>query len=650
MFASLLLSFTLAVSPRWAFENAYDNSNGGDWYIGDNNETALLAWGESYVLWSLAAMARATGHTQYFDRLARHIDAVLAQRDDARGVADYRGISGACWRNTHYQPDGEPYCYAVHSGMLVYPMVEFARLVATWRHRDALAYDGQTWTAKAAAYVAAAKETVAYHDDEWNPAGYYVFRADATFLEYAGVDQPLNQSNALGLALLALHDVTGEPAYLEKATALASRFKAQLTAGPDGEYLWNYWGGPYAGNGEDISHAALNVEFAALAAERGVVFSDDDVDRFALTFLRRVYRDDATFSDFVGGGPSNDASYRPQIGRWLPLARRRTAVYTAVHDVYARDYAPDAIGSGSLLLAWAYLAEHEPVVCPHEFYVVDWNDAGDHQQATAYGANILTVPPDLARGCRIALQVEVANETEAAQWDGEKYHPLTRWRPTAGFEPRSVPYEPRWPFEYSGDAVLFEFEDVFVPGEGIRVMEPPAFTLPAITSTPPTSAEVGAEVQYLPSGIGDPPYWWSLADGPLGLEVDPATGALAWTPSAPGPVTFNLVLENDLGRAAQEFVIEVLPVPSDTSTETGPEDPTTGEAPTTGEPMPETSGELDTSDEPDTTGTSVGSDDSASTTGGAVEEDGCGCRSDGRAGWSAALLLLGLRRRRTFRV
>nr|WP_263430357.1 MYXO-CTERM sorting domain-containing protein [Nannocystis pusilla] len=177
-------------------------------------------------------------------------------------------------------------------------------------------------------------------------------------------------------------------------------------------------------------------------------------------------------------------------------------------------------------------------------------------------------------------------------------------------------------------------------------MEPPAFTLPAITSLPPTSAEVGAEVQYLPIGAGDPPYWWSLADGPLGLEVDPATGALAWTPSAPGPVAFSLVLENDLGRAAQDFVVDVLPVPSDTSTETGPEDPTTGDAPTTGGPAPETSGESETSGEPDTTGTSAGPDDTASSTGGAVGEDGCGCRSDGGAGWSAALLLLGLRRRR----
>lgn len=58
-------------TPRWAFEAAYDDAEGGDWYMHENNGTAPLAWGEGYVLQSLAVMARATGHPIYFDRLAR---------------------------------------------------------------------------------------------------------------------------------------------------------------------------------------------------------------------------------------------------------------------------------------------------------------------------------------------------------------------------------------------------------------------------------------------------------------------------------------------------------------------------------------------------------------------------------------------------
>jgi len=32
------------ISARWAYEDAYDNVNGGDWYRDDHNEAALLAW------------------------------------------------------------------------------------------------------------------------------------------------------------------------------------------------------------------------------------------------------------------------------------------------------------------------------------------------------------------------------------------------------------------------------------------------------------------------------------------------------------------------------------------------------------------------------------------------------------------------------
>jgi hypothetical protein len=638
-----LIALTLAVTPRWAFEAAYDNSGGGDWYMHDDNETALLAWGESYVLQSLAAMARATGHTIYFDRMARHTDAVLAMRDDARGVADYRGISGACWRNTGYQDGGEAYCYAVHSGMLIYPMAEFARLVSTWRHREATAYDGQTYAAKAAAYVAAAQQTVAFHDDEWDADGFYVFRGDATFLDYPGVDQPLNQSNAMGLALLVLHDVTGEPAYLEKATALAQRFKSMITTGGDGANLWNYWGGPFAGDGEDISHAAINVEFAALAAERGVVFTPADIDGFADTFLLRVYRDDATFSDFVGGGPTDDPGYRPQIGRWLRLTGARTGVYTAVHDAFVRDYPPEEIGSGSVLLGWANLAAFEPPVCPPFFYPHDWSDAGDWQEATAYGANVLATPPDLGAGCRVPLTVDAPRTTRAAQWDGEDMHRATTWRPTAGFVRRSVPYEPRWPLVYAEGGVLFEFQDEFVAGEGILVEEPPVFTPPSITSQPPTDGEPGLEIVYAPSGAGDPPFWWSLADGPVGVEVDPASGALAWTPEVAGDVAFSLVLDSDLGSARQDFVIHVEAPAVDTS---GEASSSTGESSGESAGEPATSGDAPTTGDTPTSGGPAGPGDA---TGGADSPDdaGCGCRTAGPTPW--AWLVLALARRRTRR-
>src|SRR5690606_27376297 len=115
---------------------------------------------------------------------------------------------------------------------------------------------------------------------------------------------------------------------------------------------------------------------------------------------------------------TNDPSYRPQVARWLAVARARAGVYTAVRDLYDADYPPDGIGSGSLLLGWALLAEHEPRLCAPYFYVVDWDDQGDARQATAYGANLLTVPPQLDRPCAVEVTFDAARIANVEQWDG----------------------------------------------------------------------------------------------------------------------------------------------------------------------------------------------------------------------------------------
>ena len=545
------------VSARWQYEDAYDNVAGGDWYRDSDNETATLAWGESYVMMSILAMFRATGSPLYLERLAWHADGVLANRDDHRGVSDYRGISTACWQDRHYQTNNEPYCYVVHSGMLGYPLAEFARLVERFGLEEELAYDGETFGAKAAAYVQAAEETVAAHDDQWKSGGYYVFRPDASFMAYPGKDLPLNQSNAMGRMLLALHAVTGNGAYLDKATKLAQRFKAQLTTGASGEYLWNYWGGAYASPGEDISHAAINVDFAAMAAEQGVVFDDADLEAFARTFMGPVYVDDGTLSDHVGGGSTNGTSYRPQAGGWLRLATKRTAIYAAIRDLYEHDYGPSGLGSGSVLHGWAYLAEFEPTHRDHFFYSVDWEDQGDWREATAYGANILTTPADLTAPSVALVTVDVPRPTDVGQWDGSAYHTLLTLRATGGSAVRWLPYETRWPFVYWNDGVLYQFEDTFVSGAGIRVKESAGYELPSIAYTAPTQGATGTPIDYAPTGTGSEPRWWALARFPVGARIDHATGAVTWTPFEPGAYPFTVRLQNDYGFVDQEFTINV---------------------------------------------------------------------------------------------
>lgn len=638
MLPSLLLIATLAVTPRWSFEDAYDNVEGGAWYMGQDNTTATLAWGESYVMSGLAAMFRATGHPMYLERLAAHVDALLLQRDDALGVTDYRGVSGACWRNTSYQDGGEPYCYAVHTGMLVYPMLEYvAALRSAPRYEDRIAADGETLGAKAERYLVAAQESVAFHEFEWNDAGYYVFAPDASFLAYAGQDQPLNQSNALGRVHVLLAALAPGGDDLTKATALASRMQSMITVGGDGAYLWNYWGGALAGDGEDVSHAAINVDFAALCAEHGIVFDEADVLGFATTFMERVYVDDATFSDWVGGGSTNDPGYRPQVGRWLAVARARTGVYTAVRDLYDVDYPPAGIGSGSLLLGWALLAEHEPRLCAPYFYVADWDDQGDARQATAYGANVLTVPPVLEAPCAVELTFDAERSTDVEQWDGDAYHRGATWRASGGFVTRHAPYDPTWPLVYDGRGVLFQFADEFVAGEGIRVAEPRVLVAPAIESEPSLDAELGVEWTYAAQGSGDAPYWWSLVESPHDADIDPATGVITWTPLASGTYAFTVRLENDVGLDEQSFAIEL----SSGGLDWIPPDPLDDD---------DTASATSTTDGTGSEGTTTGLGSGSGLPGETAPPGatGCGCTAPGRApGWPAWLLVLaGVRRRR----
>jgi hypothetical protein len=633
MLVPAIALLTLAVSARWTYEDAYDDVDGGAWYAGQNNEEATLAWGESYVMASLAAMYRATSHPMYLDRLAEHIDALLAQRDDARGVADWRGVSGACWRNLSYQSP-TPYCYAVHTGMLVTPMLEFVSAVQTSPWGSQASYDGESLAAKADRYVVAAQESVEFHAFEWDDAGYYVF-PDVPNLAAARQIQPLNQSNALGRAHVLLAALTGDAEHLAKASALASRFRAEITGAADGALLWNYGAGAYAAPGEDISHAAINVDFAVVAAQHGIVFSDSDLAGFATTFRERIYLDDATFSDFVGGGSTNGDSYRAQIGRWAVLAPWSATTYAAIRDAYDRDYAPP-LGSGSVLLGWALLAEHERKLCAPFFYVADWDDQGEVREATAYGANLQTVPHDLETSCVVPVDHVAPRATVVGQWDGAIYHRVASWTASGGSVRKHIPYDPRFPFVYADDGALFELHDAFVDGDGIVVSEPIALAPPTIDSTAPTDAMLDVPFDYVPVAGGDPPYWWTLVDAPPDARIDPASGAIDWTPLGPGDFAFTIRLDNDVGAVEQSFVVAVS---AGAGLDMKSNDTTADESSTT-------RGDDGTATGSDTTAagpTSAGGDGSGAARG---DDGGCGCGSGARGSAMWALWLPLLRRRR----
>jgi hypothetical protein len=294
-----------------------------------------LAWGESYQMMAYVAMYEATRDVKYLDRLVLHFDAVLSVRDDRDGAHDaIRGRTLPAWGSTRYT-NGTRYCWIVHAGMITYPAGTFIRIVR--EDADLAAPYG----AKADEYLSALEQTVAAFDADWRTGpgdgeGYYLGESLGKYL-------PLNQQNALGRTLIELHAATDAPAYLDKATRLASFFKRRLTTRDDGAYDWAYWPsldaqGP--SSGEDISHAAINADFACLAHENGIVFTAEDMERFADTFTKSISKGDGEFADTVAGTGAS-GRYALSVGRWLALAGYRPAIHGLVREyLYSVDPPP----------------------------------------------------------------------------------------------------------------------------------------------------------------------------------------------------------------------------------------------------------------------------------------------------------------------
>ncbi|HLU69079.1 MAG TPA: hypothetical protein VKZ63_22510 [Kofleriaceae bacterium] len=549
--AAALAALALAPPPAAAgvtLRARFDRvlAEGGDWLMDDTNDAGNLAWGESYVMMALLAA--------YLDELARHADAVLASRDSERGVTDYRGRSEACWQATRPDYTAEPYCFAVHTGMIASPMVEAAAVILADPALSARpAPGGQTLGDRARAFIEAGQAAAAVHADELRTEGedlgYYVYRTDATFLA-AGQKVPLNMMNAMGLLHLALHAATGDADHLERARRLANHLRASLTIATDGGYAWNYRAGPYVAPGEDVSHAALNVAFAARAAAAGVVFDEDDLRRLAITFWRAWIDNDRSYDHVGGSGSQNGGPYRLQLGRWAVLAAIDPSIHAAVRDMYA---GVETTASGSLLLAMALLAETDLPVRGHDFYVADWRDDGDERVATAANANLVVAPdrPDRPQLFRLRYRSSVPFDVE--QWDGETYHVVAEL-PATGGEVRTahVAYHPELFHDYGGHGALFQLTGP----AGIAVLEPEPAEPPAFLGEPPTEAIAGERYAHAPEVSGTGPLRFSLeADPALEVELDPDTGALSFTPPAAGSYRLALAVESDHGEARQEWTV-----------------------------------------------------------------------------------------------
>lgn len=269
--------------------------------------------------------------------------------------------------------EAQEYVFAVHTGMVAYPLAKYIRTVL-----ESTEPKGSRHRGFAERLLAMLRKTVAFHDGEFHirddGIGDYVFPKGAP-IPFDGTIEPYNQSHAMGQALVELYRVTGEKAYRDKVVAMLMGYRAGLRLGASGAYTWTYWtpyGELYNGYSaagavseftpwygpstqtEDISHGAISTEFVHAAREAEI---DDqlptDVARFAATYTENVIRSANQVYRRVDGTGIPSPSGAVQCARWVDYAEQDYRVYENPRAVW------DALrlqpSQGSHALAIAYL-------------------------------------------------------------------------------------------------------------------------------------------------------------------------------------------------------------------------------------------------------------------------------------------------------
>jgi hypothetical protein len=283
-----------------------------------------LAWDESYNLMAFVAMYEGTKNIEYLHKALLRFREMFGDKDNRRESKDeirQRMMRG--WLTAAYT-QGKKYAWLVHAGMITYPVARWSFIV---KRDPAL---NRIYGEAANRYLSEIEEIVESFKDDWRDVpdrneGYYYDR-----VLKRGV--PFNQQNALGRTLISLWLATGKGEYRVKAEKLALFFKHRLVPRQDG-YVWPYW--PDGKDDEDISHAAINVDFAFTAYRAGVVFTKEDMKRFCET-AKWCALGEKGFTLSVGG--AGDASLSRDMGLWGELGFLDRDVRATLHRYFKANW------------------------------------------------------------------------------------------------------------------------------------------------------------------------------------------------------------------------------------------------------------------------------------------------------------------------
>jgi hypothetical protein len=267
------------------------------------------------------------------------------------------------------------YVFAVHTGMIAFPLARYARMVlgsSKLRARHEFAREVRD----------AAVQAVAFHDPEWvsrpDGTGDYVWPKGAP-IPFDGTIQPYNQSQGIGQVLVELFRVTGKPQYRTRVQQLLKAYAPALRIVGDA-YVWTYWppySELYAGYAktagiseytpsypasrqiEDLSHAAISTEFVHAVDDAGIDGGPaTDIQRFTHTFTHKLIRSATGVWFRLDGTGDAVPANAVQCARWGSYAEQDVLVYQQSLRVYDAVQLVPVQGSHALGIAYLNWAKN----------------------------------------------------------------------------------------------------------------------------------------------------------------------------------------------------------------------------------------------------------------------------------------------------
>ncbi len=257
------------------------------------------AWGESYHLRSLIFWYRSTQNQSLLDHILARCNMTLEHSD--RNGDGVPGYGTDAYEEAYVE-------YFVWDGVILAPIVEVGNIIKA----NATLWGISEYHDAAVNYSLTAEKVIL----RWNATSWHETQApDGSGMMGYYLSTPqnttaiFNRINAMGLLALKVYEFTGNASYKTHVEKIARFLKSKVRANnytienaQKTMYAWSYdWNGGI-NSFSDTSHACIDAEFIAECYVAGIVFTAEDMGRFANTFVDFVYRGrDFQVSQMIGG-------------------------------------------------------------------------------------------------------------------------------------------------------------------------------------------------------------------------------------------------------------------------------------------------------------------------------------------------------------